>query len=105
MSTSPPQFCTIQRLLYRVERLHLDSRFCVIGNQNEKFDRIDFEDISQLFQHVDRGGMFFPFEHTDIISIDFRTIGQLLLRQALGATQHAQISGDPSSQSHAKRSP
>ncbi len=92
-------------MLYRVESLYLGSRFCVIGNQNEKFDRIDLKGLSQFFQHVDRGGMFFPFEHPDIISIDFRTIGQLLLRQALGATQHAQISGDPLSQSHAKRSP
>jgi hypothetical protein len=27
---------------------------------NEKLDRIDFEDIGELFQHVDRGRMFLP---------------------------------------------
>ena len=49
----------------------------------EKLDRIDLKHVCEFFQHVDRRGVLFSFEHSDIVSIDARTIGKLLLRQRL----------------------
>ena len=49
-----------RRMSCRAQRLRRGSRFCAIRSQIKKLDRIDFEDISELFQPVDRGGMFLP---------------------------------------------
>ena len=49
----------------------------------EKLDRIDLKHVCEFFQHVDGRGVFFPFKHSDIVAIDARTIGKLLLRQRL----------------------
>jgi hypothetical protein len=49
----------------------------------EKLDRIDLKHVCEPFQHVDGRGVFFSFQHSDIIAIDARTIGKLLLRQRL----------------------
>src|SRR3972149_3547086 len=40
----------------------------------KKFDRIGLKNDGELFQHVDRGGMLFAFEHADVVSIDARTV-------------------------------
>jgi hypothetical protein len=49
----------------------------------EKLDRIDLKYICEFFQHVDGRGVFFSFKHSDVVAIDTRTIGKLLLRQRL----------------------
>ena len=76
-----------------------------LGGMAEELDRIDFENLSEPFEHVDRSGMLFPFEHPDVIAIDARTIGKLLLRHRFGVSYLSQISGDDLPQTHAERSP
>ncbi len=45
----------------------------------EKLDRIDLKHVCEFFQHIDGGCVFFSFEHSDVVAIDARTIGKLLL--------------------------
>lgn len=68
----------------------------------KKLHGIGFKHVRELLQHVDRRGMLFTFEHSDIIPVDVRTVGKLLLRQAFSLPQPAQISGDGLAQSHAR---
>ena len=49
----------------------------------EKLDRIDLEHVCEFFQHIDGRCVFFSFKHSDVVAIDARTIGKLLLRQRL----------------------
>ena len=49
----------------------------------EKLDRIDLKHVCDFFQHIDGRCVFFSFKHSDVVAIDARTIGKLLLRQRL----------------------
>src|SRR3546814_4126068 len=69
----------------------------------EEFDGIDFEYRGDAFEHIDRRGVFFTLQHSDIVAVDTCTIGKLLLRQALGMTHLTQIRGDDLPPAHRKR--
>ncbi len=56
---------------------------------SEKLDRIGFENDRQFLQHVDRGGMLLALQHSNVVSIDARTVGKLLLRQVPDLPQPA----------------
>ena len=71
----------------------------------EEFDRVCLKDLGELFKHVDGCGMLFALEHPNVVAIDARTVGKLLLRHAFGMSQSSQIRGDDLPQAHAVRSP
>lgn len=62
---------------------------------------VGFKDLRQLFEHVDRRGVLLAFEHANVVAIDARTIGKLLLRQTFGVPQSSQVYGDDFPQAHA----
>ena len=55
----------------------------------KKFDRISLKNDRKLFQHVDRRGVLFALQHADVVSVDARTVGKLLLRQVPDLPQPA----------------
>jgi hypothetical protein len=57
----------------------------------KKFDRISLKNDRKLLQHVDRCCMLLAFQHADVVSIDARTIGKLLLRQVFDLAQPAKV--------------
>ena len=71
----------------------------------EEFDRVRLKDLGELLQHVDGRGVLFALQHANIVAIDARTVGKLLLRHAFGMSQSSQIRGDDLPQAHAVRSP
>ncbi len=58
-----------------------------LGAPLEERDRVDLKDLRELFKHIDSRGMLFPFKHPDVIPINICTVGELLLRYALGMPQ------------------
>lgn len=56
---------------------------------SKKFDGVGLKNDRELLQHVDRCCMLLAFQHADVVSIDARTIGKLLLRQVFGLAQPA----------------
>lgn len=55
----------------------------------EELNRIDVQNCSELFKHVDCSCVLLALKHTDIVAIDVGTIRELLLRQASGMSQPA----------------
>lgn len=60
----------------------------------EKIHGVDLEHRGDLFEHIDSGGVALPLEQANVVSVDPGTIGKLLLRQAFGVSNAAQILGD-----------
>ena len=56
----------------------------------QKLDRVDVEREGEFLQHIDGGGIFFAFQHADVIAVDLGKMGKLLSRKYNRARQ-AQI--------------
>ena len=48
----------------------------------------------ELLQHIDGGGIFFAFQHADVIAVDLGKMGKLLLRDRFLLSQPTQVPCD-----------
>lgn len=60
----------------------------------EEIHCLDLKHRRDLFEHVDSRGVAFTLEEANVVSVDPGTVGKLLLRQAPGMSNAAQILGD-----------
>ena len=72
----------------------------------EEHNHLDLQRLGQRFQRVDRGGILSPLDHADVIAIELRQVGQLLLREPAFLSHSLEISRQNPPESHElQRSP
>lgn len=71
----------------------------------QKLDRVDVEREGEFLQHIDGGGIFFAFQHADVIAVDLGKMGKLLLRDRFLLSQPTQVPCDSSRKFMREESP
>ena len=61
------------------------------GRSPEQIRRLDAKATREPVDYVDAGSINAPFNCADVGTINLRTIGKLLLRQAFGSSEFSQI--------------